>query len=281
MHAMLHESSSSLHASQCCCCCCCNCEVHDSCFISTANSHGCCSSVEDSVPPMWNKNSCLYKHRRRRRHEQSSSASLSSMSKLQSQYSRNTGTSPSLSFIPVATSASSLFSSRRTSSSSSSCYSSSHPNHQLAIKDYLTSQWISSFHLSDVLISRTCRWYHRWCICFLTCMALLTATTAASTATTTTTTTDALQALSPSRGSFRWLQSSSSSAKGQLVVQRACPKEFVTVQTVFLTCDSPAAYYYGSDTYRQSPVCMSSDRANLQVGCKSLYYCRLLICDKC
>jgi hypothetical protein len=69
---------------------------------------------------------------------------------------------------------------------------------------------------------------------------------------------------------FRSLQdrSYSSTNKGRLTVERSCPKQLVTVQSVFLTCDSPAAYYYGSDTYRQSPVCMSSDRANLQVGCK-------------
>jgi hypothetical protein len=62
--------------------------------------------------------------------------------------------------------------------------------------------------------------------------------------------------------------STSSSTKGQLVVQPFCKKTNVRVTAVYLTCDSPGAYYYGSGNYRNSLVCMSDDKVNLRVECK-------------
>ena len=56
--------------------------------------------------------------------------------------------------------------------------------------------------------------------------------------------------------------------KGWLDVQTFCPDAPVQVEEMILTCDSPGAYYYGSSTYRNSKVCMSNDRATLQMYCK-------------
>jgi hypothetical protein len=61
---------------------------------------------------------------------------------------------------------------------------------------------------------------------------------------------------------------STSTTKGQLVVQPFCKKTNVRVTAVYLTCDSPGAYYYGSGNYRNSLVCMSDDKVNLRVECK-------------
>jgi hypothetical protein len=51
-------------------------------------------------------------------------------------------------------------------------------------------------------------------------------------------------------------------------VQPYCKKTLVRVTAVYLTCDSPGAYYYGSGSYRGSVVCMSNDKANIRVECK-------------
>ena len=56
---------------------------------------------------------------------------------------------------------------------------------------------------------------------------------------------------------------------GYLDVQPFCNRRIVEATAVYLTCDSPGAYYYGSGAYRKSEVCMSGDRVNLEVDCTS------------
>ena len=73
---------------------------------------------------------------------------------------------------------------------------------------------------------------------------------------------------SSSSGSSSSNSANTSTTKGQLVVQPFCKKTNVRVTAVYLTCDSPGAYYYGSGNYRNSLVCMSNDKVNLRVECK-------------
>lgn len=55
------------------------------------------------------------------------------------------------------------------------------------------------------------------------------------------------------------------------MVQPFCKKTNVRVTAVYLTCDSPGAYYYGSGNYRNSLVCMSNDKVYLRIECKLDY----------
>ena len=52
------------------------------------------------------------------------------------------------------------------------------------------------------------------------------------------------------------------------VVQPCSDRKVVQVQNVSLTCDSPGAYYYGSNTYRDSTTCTQGDKAKLLVDCE-------------
>jgi hypothetical protein len=63
-------------------------------------------------------------------------------------------------------------------------------------------------------------------------------------------------------------ESQAASSKGTLDVQSFCRRTLVKVTRVVLLCDSPGAYYYGSNTYRNSEVCMSNDKANIAIYCK-------------
>ena len=54
---------------------------------------------------------------------------------------------------------------------------------------------------------------------------------------------------------------------GELHVYSTCTG--VTVQSMYLTCDSPGAYYYGSGSYRNSDRCKYGDKAKLIMYCKS------------
>jgi len=56
--------------------------------------------------------------------------------------------------------------------------------------------------------------------------------------------------------------------KGSLNVQSFCRNDPIRVSFMSLTCDSPGAYYYGSNTYRNSKVCMTNDKATVTVYCK-------------
>ncbi|GKY93458.1 hypothetical protein MPSEU_000313300 [Mayamaea pseudoterrestris] len=60
--------------------------------------------------------------------------------------------------------------------------------------------------------------------------------------------------------------SDSTVTKGSLDVQSTCNANKVKVRKFILLCDSPGAYYYGSNTYRNSRVCMSNDKANIQIN---------------
>jgi hypothetical protein len=62
--------------------------------------------------------------------------------------------------------------------------------------------------------------------------------------------------------------SSSDKNKGLLDVQSFCKANTIKVKSFRLLCDSPGAYYYGSNTYRNSQVCMSNDTANLRIHCE-------------
>jgi hypothetical protein len=58
--------------------------------------------------------------------------------------------------------------------------------------------------------------------------------------------------------------------RGSHDVEPFCRRSYIQVTRLWLTCDTPGAYYYGSNAYRNSEVCMSGDKANLEVECKSL-----------
>eukprot|EP00977_Amphora_coffeiformis_P009167 scaffold2092_cov144-Amphora_coffeaeformis.AAC.8 len=61
---------------------------------------------------------------------------------------------------------------------------------------------------------------------------------------------------------------SQSYSKGLLTVEKYCRRKSVVVTSARLTCDSPGAYYYGSETYRGSEVCIGGDKAHLKLRCK-------------
>lgn len=52
---------------------------------------------------------------------------------------------------------------------------------------------------------------------------------------------------------------------GKHVVQPFCRRDYIKVSGLWLTCDTPGAYYYGSSAYRKSQTCMSGDKANLRL----------------
>jgi len=56
-------------------------------------------------------------------------------------------------------------------------------------------------------------------------------------------------------------------AVGYKSVQPFCRRNFVKVKALWLTCNTPGAYYYGSSAYRDSEVCMKGDTANLRIEC--------------
>lgn len=60
--------------------------------------------------------------------------------------------------------------------------------------------------------------------------------------------------------------------KGLLQSQDFCNHNYIQVQRISILCDTPGAYYYGSNAYRNSQVCMSGDKAHLTVQCTSLSF---------
>lgn len=42
----------------------------------------------------------------------------------------------------------------------------------------------------------------------------------------------------------------------------------ITVSLLSILCDTPGAYYSGSTAYRNSPVCVAGDKAQLDIVCK-------------
>ena len=56
--------------------------------------------------------------------------------------------------------------------------------------------------------------------------------------------------------------------KGLVPTKDYCRRNYIQVQQMSILCDTPGAYYYGSNAYRNSVVCMSGDKAHLEVLCK-------------
>lgn len=67
-------------------------------------------------------------------------------------------------------------------------------------------------------------------------------------------------------------KSKNNNNRGYHDVQPFCKRHYIQVTGVWLTCDTPGAYYYGSSAYRNSEVCMSGDKATLRVECKSPFF---------
>jgi hypothetical protein len=51
--------------------------------------------------------------------------------------------------------------------------------------------------------------------------------------------------------------------------QPFCSNNTIQVTRIQILCNTPGAYYYGSNAYRNSKVCTRGDKLNLQVHCKS------------
>jgi hypothetical protein len=64
--------------------------------------------------------------------------------------------------------------------------------------------------------------------------------------------------------------SSSSSPLNLVPTQNYCKQHLITVSSLSILCDTPGAYYSGSNAYRNSPVCVSNDKAKLDIICKCL-----------
>lgn len=64
------------------------------------------------------------------------------------------------------------------------------------------------------------------------------------------------------------VSSSTSTEKGQVIIQDFCTRNYIQVDYLSILCDTPGAYYYGSNAYRNSKVCMSGDKAHLDIVCK-------------
>ena len=56
--------------------------------------------------------------------------------------------------------------------------------------------------------------------------------------------------------------------KGVVQTQDFCTHNYVQVEKLSILCDTPGAYYYGSNAYRNSLVCMSGDKAHLIIHCE-------------
>jgi hypothetical protein len=62
-----------------------------------------------------------------------------------------------------------------------------------------------------------------------------------------------------------------SDLSGHLKLMRHCDVNIVYVNSIYLTCDSPGSYYYGSGGYRKSSRCKYGDKADMYIFCKYLY----------
>lgn len=56
--------------------------------------------------------------------------------------------------------------------------------------------------------------------------------------------------------------------KGYQNASPFCNQHFIEVNGVWITCDTPGAYYYGGSAYRNSEVCKTGDKAKLSFDCK-------------
>jgi len=55
---------------------------------------------------------------------------------------------------------------------------------------------------------------------------------------------------------------------GVVETQDFCRRNYIQVEKMSILCDTPGAYYYGSNAYRNSQVCMSGDKAHLKIKCE-------------
>jgi hypothetical protein len=59
----------------------------------------------------------------------------------------------------------------------------------------------------------------------------------------------------------------SQTAKGTVLTEDFCQRNYMQISRLSLLCNTPGAYYHGSNAYRNSEVCMSGDKAILDVNC--------------
>jgi hypothetical protein len=72
-------------------------------------------------------------------------------------------------------------------------------------------------------------------------------------------------------GSSTYIYSGSASigqTKGIVLTEDFCNRNYMQISRLSILCNTPGAYYHGSNAYRNSEVCMSGDKANLDVSCK-------------
>jgi hypothetical protein len=62
--------------------------------------------------------------------------------------------------------------------------------------------------------------------------------------------------------------SSSSTPLNLMATQNYCKHHRITVSSLSILCDTPGAYYSGSNAYRNSPVCVTNDKAKLDITCE-------------
>ena len=72
--------------------------------------------------------------------------------------------------------------------------------------------------------------------------------------------------------SFAAAEDTDSSSSGEVVIHEFCRRNYIKVDRLSILCDTPGAYYYGSSAYRNSQVCMSGDKANLDISC-TFWWC--------
>jgi hypothetical protein len=60
---------------------------------------------------------------------------------------------------------------------------------------------------------------------------------------------------------------SSKQQQGEIDVN-LCDNSVIQVISMYLTCDSPGTYYYGSGGYRNSPTCKFGDNGHFSGSCK-------------
>lgn len=56
--------------------------------------------------------------------------------------------------------------------------------------------------------------------------------------------------------------------RGLVLTEDFCNRNYIQISRMTILCDTPGAYYYGSNAYRNSEVCMSGDKAKLNVTCE-------------
>jgi hypothetical protein len=86
----------------------------------------------------------------------------------------------------------------------------------------------------------------------------------------------ATSAAESSSSSFSSWTATTSAAVGQtkgiVLTEDFCNRNYMQISRLTLLCNTPGAYYHGSNAYRNSEVCMSGDKAVLDVSC--MYTCR-------